>query len=190
MFWRNFPSSKTPTLAVHVVEWLDEGGAVILSGTFAGVNESDEVALAGTFVELTADGFVLETADGQVTVIVTDETMFMGFASLDELAAGDQLEVEGFETDDGVVATKVELMQGDEDELVMLKGTFVEPTADGFTLQTADGVVAVIVTPETRFMGFASLDELVEGDSLKVHVVPGDELVAVKVKLERSKGKH
>jgi len=184
------PPELDPVSDIRLVEWLDEGGTVILSGTFAGVNESDEVTLAGTFVELTADGFVLETADGQVTVIVTDETMFKGFASLDELVAGDQLEVEGFETDDGVVATKVELMQADEDELVLLKGTFVEPTADGFTLETTDGVVAVIVTPETRFMGFASLDELVEGDSLKVHVVPGDELVAVKVKLERSKGKH
>lgn len=184
------PPELDPVSDIRLVEWLDEGGAVILSGTFTGVNQSDEVTLAGTFVELTADGFVLETADGQVTVIVTDETMFKGFASLDELAAGDQLEVEGFETDAGVVATKVELMPGDEDELVLLKGTFVEPTADGFTLETVDGVVAVIVTPETRFMGFSSLDELVAGDSLKVHVVPGDELVAVKVKLEQNKGKH
>jgi hypothetical protein len=136
----------------------------------------------GFFVELTENGFVLRIGGpdtgADTEVVVTDQTEFEGFESLEELEEGDRLEVQGCWDGEHFVARSVELEES-EQECETLRGEIVEMTDLGFVLRAGDHTVEVRFTEETHFSGMDSLDELDEGDVVKVRgCFDGESLLA------------
>lgn len=97
-----------PIEKLRLVEWVDSSGATLLSGSFTGVptpgdGESDSDkgtkdgpgSVEGQITAFTADGFTLAAGTSSVSVIVTAQTVFDGFASLADLVIGDTVQVEG-----------------------------------------------------------------------------------------------
>ncbi len=176
------PPELLPVCEIAMVEWFDEAGELLLSGTFSGDDESC-TELQGTVVEVTENGFTLDTGDEIVTVVTTTDTEWDDFGD-HELAAGDSLKVEGCWDAEVLVADEVELLDGDdEQDCTEISGTVVEVTEDGFTLDTGEEIVTVATTTDTEWDDFSD-HELAAGDSLKVEGCwDADVLVADEVEL-------
>ena len=178
------PDAMQPVDNIRNVQWF-QGDLLILSGVFTGESDTDDRCheFEGQFVQLTDDGFVLRKHDVDVEIVVTDETEFEGFDDLAELEEGDRLEVEACWDGEDLVATSVELEEL-ERECDELRGEVVSRTDNGFVLQTGDDRVEVVVTDETRFKGFDSLDDLDGGEYVSLEgCFDGDVIVAWWVRL-------
>ncbi len=95
-----------------------------------------------------------------------------------------------------VIAATIELVDhndgGDDDgggggmDSEEYSGRIVALTADGFTLQIGMSTVQVVVTPETVFENFSSLDELRVYDRVEVHgVLQGNSILAESIRRDR-----
>jgi len=166
------------------VEGSIDGTTVIAETIELKIHNDEEITFAGQITEFTADGFILQTGMGTVQVVVTSETVFENFSSLDELAIGDMVQVEGSIDGTTVIAATIEL-KTHSDEEITFAGQITEFTADGFILQTGMGTVQVVVTSETVFENFSSLDELAIGDIVQVEgSVDGTTVIAATIELK------
>ncbi len=222
------PDTLQPVEDLRLVEWQLLDGSVVLSGSFTGTQDGGGhdgdgdgsggghdgdggamVSLHGMIAGFVEGGFLLQNGMGVVTVQVTDSTEFDGFSSLDELAVGMGVEVDGDLQGDVVVATRVELMDGDGSggghdgdgdgsggghdgdggAMVSLHGMIAGFVEGGFLLQNGMGVVTVQVTDSTEFDGFSSLDELAVGMGVEVDGEPqGDLVVATRIEIMDGSG--
>jgi hypothetical protein len=108
------PPELMPVSDITDVEWYDSTSALLLAGSFTGTNQEDEIEVEGAFAGLTGDdSFLLDTDEGQLTIIVDDDTELDGFDSLSDLEPGDWLYVEGWMTPDGILAEEIELDDDD-----------------------------------------------------------------------------
>ncbi len=117
------PMELRPIEDLRLVEWVDEGGDVVLTGSFTGVSSDDDAdededgedEFKGGITELLSDGFTLQTASRLLTVMVTGDTTYEGVTGLDGLFVGDIVEVHGPLTGLEVQASHIELEDGDDD---------------------------------------------------------------------------
>jgi hypothetical protein len=127
-------------------------------------------------------GFVLQVGDDFVEVAVTEETVFKGFESLDQLDGGEAVVLEG--CFDGEVLVAVWVCLVEDDDCVELHGIVAERTDLGFVLQVGDDFVDVAVTDETVFKDFESLEQLDGGETVALEgCFDGEVLVAAWVRL-------
>jgi len=179
------PEELEPVEDIRQVEWRDGNDEVLLSGSFTGVPDNGDMRnITGQITELAANGFSFMTPDGILQVVVNDDTVFENFASLDDLAIGDIVKVEGSLDGSTITAARVKLMvhMGDDDREFM--GEITAIASDGFTLQTPMGSYQVTVTPDTVFENFTNLDDLAVGDIVKVEgSLDGSTITAAKVEL-------
>ncbi|HUO83636.1 MAG TPA: DUF5666 domain-containing protein, partial [Thermoanaerobaculia bacterium] len=143
--------------------WVD--ASTILASAIA--VEVQEMEIEGTVDSIEGDAFVVSTAEGPITVVVTSATRFKrGSAnvSLTDLVVGDLVEVKGFRIDDTTIeAHRVSIEEsedegddegeGDEEEpeAVEVDGTILEIGDAAFAIETDEGVVTVQVNAETQF---------------------------------------
>ena len=179
------PPELLPVCEIATVEWFDNADTLLLTGTFTGDNEEACDDFEGTVVEVTADGFTLDTGEEVISVVITADTEWDGFGEL-ELAAGDAVEVEGCWDGDVLVAEEVERLGGEEEEdegCRAYPGTVAELTADGFILDFVLESVTVVTTAETEWQRFDD-HELAAGDRVVVEGCwDGDVFVAERVLL-------
>ncbi len=190
------PAQLQPIEDLRLVEWLDAADTVVLTGSFTGVpnhdNADDEAgdgngpgadeveSFAGRITGLVPNGFTLDNGMITLTVVVTPATVFDGFSSLADLAAGAMVEVEGALSGTTLTADRIELRGGDiEDDNGnqgggehqmdgSLEGSIAAMNAGGFDLATPDGTVPVVVTATTMFRHVSGLSDLRPGDLVEV----------------------
>ncbi len=187
------PPELQPVQDIRQVEWRDAAGDAVLSGSFTGTpdNGGDHRFYAGPITEMVANGFTLITEMGPFKVIIDENTVFENFASLDDLAIGDIVKVEGSLDGDTITASKVELMDHNDGggDMDTFGGPITAIAADGFSIQNGMGSYQVVITPDTIFENFASLDDLAVGDIVKVEgSLDGDTITAATIELENHGG--
>jgi hypothetical protein len=144
-------------------------GDVLVAAMVWLLEDDDCVELHGVVAERTDTGFVLQVGDDFVTVAVTDETALKGFDSLDDLAVGDEVGLEGCFDGDVLIAAWVKLY-ADEPELEwwVADGTVVDLLDHGFAFEADGEVVIVKFTDETVLDGYENADQIAEGDVVLV----------------------
>jgi hypothetical protein len=162
------PDALQPVDEIRHVQWF-QGELLLLSGVFSGESDTDDRCheVEGRFAGLTDDGFILRKGDADLEVVVTSETEFGGFDNLAQLEEGDWLEVRGCWDDEHFVAESVGFEEP-EPECDTFLGEILERIDGGFVLQVGDEAIEVHVTEETIFSGFEDLEDLDEGDIVKI----------------------
>jgi hypothetical protein len=162
------PDALQPVDEIRHVQWF-QGELLLLSGVFSGESETDDRCheVEGRFAGLTDDGFILRKGDADLEVVVTSETEFGGFDNLAQLEEGDWLEVRGCWDDEQFVAESVGFEEP-EPECDTFLGEILERIDGGFVLQVGDEAIEVHVTEETIFSGFEDLEDLDDGDIVKI----------------------
>ncbi|MCP4900580.1 MAG: hypothetical protein GY906_26755 [bacterium] len=222
------PNNYTRVIVTNETEWIDFGDHVLTVGDKVKVEgcwdgdflvaelvkllEAEEECgwRIGYVTELTNSGFKIEVVDGSdatsstkttphnyIRVIVTNETEWIDFGD-HVLTVGDKVKVEGCWDGNLLVASAVRLLEAEE-ECCELQGTVTEITANGFIIETDNGLsvhistqnriesecntVQVIVTPLTQWIDFGD-HQLAVGDTVKLEgCYDGDFLIAVWIKL-------
>jgi len=185
------PPEMTPVQDIRQVQWLDPADEIILSGTFTGVpGGRGNDSFGGIITAMAADGFTLQGGMGAFQVLVTANTIFENFSSLDDLAVGDTVHVEGT-LDAGVItAYSIELKdhRGNNDSF---GGIITAMATDGFTLQGGMGTFQVLVTANTAFENFSSLDDLAVGDTVHVEgILDAGVITAYSIELKDHRGNN
>jgi uncharacterized protein YdeI (BOF family) len=181
------PDDLRPVSEIVTVQWLNAEEVTILQGSFTGLGDCGTVH--GTVTELTADGFVLDTDDGEIAVIITPETKWDDFDG-HELAVDDVVKVQGCWDNDTLIASEIEL-KGGEEECGAVVGTIEEAFADGsFAVRRGGRLIQVATTTATSYEGFGDRDPAA-GDFVKVEGCwDGDRFVAAMVELKRGTKLH
>jgi len=144
--------------------------------------EQECAKIQGEIVSRSDDGFVLETEDGLIEVLVTEETEFYMFEDLEDLDDGDLVKFWGCFNGEAWMADWIVILE--DDDCVELRGIVGERTELGFVLEAGDDRIHVVVTDETVFKYFESLDQLDGGEVVLLEgCFDGDLLVAAWIKL-------
>jgi hypothetical protein len=185
-------TEETTLYRFESLEDLEVGDEMMAFGCFDGgvlvakwakrIVEDHCAALRGVVGDRTDRGFALQVGDDLVEVAVTDETVLRGFASLDELDGGEMVVVEGCFEGDVLVAVWIKLIE--DDDCVEVRGVVLERNGDRLWVEVGDEVVEVVVTDETWFKEFESLEELDGGEVVVLEgCFEGEVLVAKWIRL-------
>ncbi|NOZ95726.1 MAG: hypothetical protein GXP47_13460, partial [Acidobacteria bacterium] len=107
------------------------------------------------------------------------------------LAVGDTVKVEGSLDTGTITATKIELMDHNDGggDMDTIGGQITAIAADGLSIQNGMGSFQVVITVDTVFENFASLDDLAIGDTVKVEgSLDTGTITATKIELENHGG--
>ncbi len=169
------PPEMQPVEDLRLVEWATSAGDTILSGSFTGVSDQGdgegdgEAGFTGLVTGFTAEGFLFQLGAREIKVVVTANTVFDGVASVDELALGDIVAVEGPFDGHILTATSVSVQDASgEGDPVKFKGTITAMTASGFLFQHGAKELAVVATEDTTFAGVDGIADLAPGDAVEV----------------------
>ena len=176
------PPELLPVSEIVKVEWKDSNETTVLFGQFTGVGVCGH--LVGTVTMVTATGFTLDTDDGPVSVVTTDQTEWEDFEG-DPVAAGDQVKVEGCWDVDEMIAEKVELKsRPDAHTCTVYVGAVTSVSGEGFLLTTNTETIPVVTTDETELHDFGGHMPAVD-DIVKVRGCwDGDYFIAKVVELK------
>ncbi|MDX2437760.1 MAG: DUF5666 domain-containing protein [Acidobacteriota bacterium] len=141
--------------------------------------------LVGVIGNVSGENFVLDTDEGSIPVVTTDDTKWDDFGDHD-LAIGDKVKVKGCWDGDIFVAREVKLLNHDEEEdCTKYVGNVTEGDDRRFTLGNGARSIMVVTTGETMWLEFEG-HELAIGDKVKVDGCwEGEVFVAKKVKLKK-----
>ena len=187
-----FVTEETRFVGFNHLEDIDDGDLVEVKGCFddgllvvtlvALLKDDDCVGVRGVVTDRMIRGFVLKVGDDFVEVAVTNETRFKEFETFDDLDGGEVVAVGG--CFDGEVLVAAWIMLLEDDDCVEARGLVVEPATLGFWLQVGDDLVKVVVTNETHFREFETLDDLDGGEVVAVEgCFDGEVLVAAWIML-------
>jgi len=182
--WVNLSGYQDLAVGDHVrVTGIMEAGSLSMDVDeveLVGESEGEFIAFAGVVLGLASPNSIQLFAGKTVTV--DDATTLSGFASLDELSAGDELWIEAVTTADPDVFHALAItLTGEDSGLV----EFVSTVAAVFPpdiFVTADGH-SVIVGPETTLEGLTAVTDLEAGDTVFVSGSPGDSPLSVAAEL-------
>ena len=176
-----------------------EGEVETQSGTQSVTEEEEEeIKLYGTVTGISDGSFTLETDVGPVTILTDGNTEFKEFDDLSEID-GLEVEVRAVETNDGLLATVIDLEEyegevetqsgtqsvtEEEEEEIKLYGTVTGISDGSFTLETDVGPVTILTDGNTEFKEFDDLSEI-DGLEVEVRAVEtNDGLLATVIDLE------
>jgi hypothetical protein len=169
------PDELMPVNQLEVVEWF-RGETQLLVGSFE--DEPECVRLEGTVVEVTDDGFVLETGDGPVKVVVTNTTHFKEFESLDQIDEGDRVVFEACYQADVLIAEWVWLVKDDDEpDCVEARGTVLRIGESEFVIESEGEELWIVVTDDTLFEGIEDLQQLGVEDVVVLEGCFDDEVI-------------
>ncbi len=141
--------------------------------------------LVGVIGNVSGENFVLDTDEGSIPVVTTDDTKWDDFGDHD-LAIGDKVKVKGCWDGDIFVAREVKLLNHDEEEdCTKYVGNVTEGDDRRFTLGNGARSIMVVTTGETMWLEFEG-HELAIGDKVKVDGCwEGEVFVAKSVELKK-----
>ena len=178
------PPELRPVSEIVTVQWWDGNNVKILEGSFTGAGYCDKVH--GEITSLNSDGFVIETDDGPITVMTTEDTTWDDFDDR-EPAVGDRVKVEGCWDDEILVADEVEYLGFDnEEDCGSVIGIVTSIDVGSFQVERGHRLITVLTTEDTEWQGFDD-HAFAVGDRIKAEGCwDGTDFVANTVELKKA----